>query len=364
MKQIFTLLLASLLFCLFSLNVWGNIKDLDASEDIKKLDRSITVQFDNDSFVEWLPGIRYAPTYIHDTDRNFSNGFRIDLQLNPNFGLFEYLIPDLPNQYSGFLTGQEIYTPEDITEEEVLRDQRPYAGYLFIEYYEEYYQENKYLRFGIQTGCIGPCALAGETQNKIHQGKREANNEDTPPNANGWDHQISDEMVLQTNVKLQWVSMIEEEYFDVSPFIIGNLGNVFTDIGIGINSRLGIFNRNPVLEETGAYLIMTIMRKRVFYNATIQGGWFSQTFDNNKKSDHTFVEVNRYVWNMDLLLSITPVECFTFNFGLGFVGSEIDTENRQTTSSEKEQSDFDPREGGNSLQEDQYFVRIQAKYNF
>ena len=364
MKHIPILLLGSLLFCLYSPSVRGYTENSDASVDIKKSDRSISIQFDNDSFVEWLPGVQYAPGYIHDTDRNFSNGFRIDLQLNPNFGLFKSLVPGIPNQYSGFLVGQEIYTPEDITEDEVLFDQRPYAGYLFIEYYEAYYQDNKYLRYGIQTGCIGPCALAGETQNKIHQGKRDASNEDTPPNANGWDHQIGNEMVLQTNLKLQWVSLVEAEYFDVSPYVIGNFGNVFTDIGLGFSSRLGVFNKNPVLEETGAYLIFNIMRKRVFYNATIQGGWFNRTFDNNNKSDHTFVEVNRYVWNMDLLLSITPVDCFTFNAGLGFVGSEIDIKNMESDNSEKEQKDFNLQSGGNSLQEDQYFVRIQAKYNF
>ena len=358
------LFLSFLIVVIFSNNTLGYAEETDATEDSQKPDRSITIQFDNDSFVEWLPGLKYAPGYIRDTDRNFSNGFRIDLQLNPNFGLFESFISDSFVQYSGFLMGQEIYTPEDIVEEEILPDQRPYAGYLFTEYYEAYYRESEYIRFGLQTGCIGPCALAGETQNKIHKGKRDANNEDTPPNANGWHHQISDEIVLQTNIKLQWVSMIDEEYFNLSPFVIANFGNIFTDIGLGINSRLGIFNRNPMLEDKGAYLVLNIMRKRVFYNATLQGGWFSRTFDNNENSDHTFVEVKRYVWNTDLLLSITPVEAFTFNIGLGFVGSEIDKENLKTSTSKKEQDDFNPRKGGASLEGDQYFIRIQAKVNF
>ena len=342
----------------------GYAEETDTTDDSKKPDRSVTIQFDNDSFVEWLPGLNYAPGYIHDTDRNFSNGFRIDLQLNPNFGLFKSLLSDAFVQYSGFLIGQEIYTPEDIIEEEVLPDQRPYAGYLFTEYYEAYYRENEYIRIGLQTGCIGPCALAGETQNKIHKGKRDANNEDTPPNANGWHHQIGNEVVLQTNFKLQWVSLIDEDNFGISPFVNANFGNIFTDIGLGINSRFGVFNRNPMLEDRGAYLVLNIMRKRVFYNATLQGGWFSRTFADNKNSDHTFVEVNRYVWNTDLLLSVTPVEAFTLNMGLGFVGSEIDKENLDTSTGKKEQNDFNPSEGGASLNEDQYFIRIQVKVNF
>jgi len=85
--------------------------------------------------------------------------------------------------------GQNIFTPEDIESEEVIEDDRPYAGMTYVEL--GYHQKNGRHMDTLEFfgGIVGPHSYAEEIQSGFH----EAVNGTEP---NGWDNQLEDEPVL------------------------------------------------------------------------------------------------------------------------------------------------------------------------
>ncbi len=144
-----------------------------------------------------------------------------------------------PRHNVGFLFGQNIYTPEDLTLRHPDPLDRPYAGWLYIGLAFQRrgqagvaaVQEN----FEVDVGIVGPASLGEQAQRITH----EIRNFTLPQ---GWDDQLPNEPALLLRYKRTWRVSINENtarYVDVLPHVGGNLGNVNVSANAGIVERFG-----------------------------------------------------------------------------------------------------------------------------
>lgn len=137
---------------------------------------------------------------------------------------------------TGYALGQNMYTPEDISDPDPPPDVRPYAGWLYLNagLTEERNDRLDQLTLGI--GIVGPASLADRTQREIH---RHYGN-DRPE---GWDTQLRNELTVQAGYEREWRN--HASYYgdnlgtDVIPHAGGAVGNAFTYLNTGLTLRFG-----------------------------------------------------------------------------------------------------------------------------
>ncbi len=138
----------------------------------------------------------------------------------------------------GLILGQHIYTPADIRVTGLIKDDRPYAGFLYAGI-----ALHSKTRFQLDTieavfGVVGPASLAAKSQNTVH---RIRNIEQ----ALGWDNQLHDEFAARISWQRKWRfwRWDHEERFLCADMIThagATLGNVRTGVSTGIELRAGI----------------------------------------------------------------------------------------------------------------------------
>lgn len=184
-------------------------------------------------------------------DRHYTQGLKICL-----FGGDDWM-PGLTNVLNSFfpkwgiepqagdlgliLLGQNMYTPNDLTNSAPIKTDRPYAGWLYTG--AIYQRRGEYApnvatmeNFEINLGVVGPDSIAEEAQKTVH-GWWFSN--DVPL---GWGHQIKNEPGLVLKYERLWrlsPTTNTMHYVDVIPRIGGDLGNVFTLATAGAMMRLG-----------------------------------------------------------------------------------------------------------------------------
>jgi lipid A 3-O-deacylase len=132
--------------------------------------------------------------------------------------------------------GQNIYTPEDIEEEDLIEDDRPYAGitYLSMGFHSRLKSQQKTLELYI--GLVGPQSYAEQCQQFVHEIVR-----DIEPM--GWDNQLKNEPVLGVvyEHKMKVMQLGDGNGFGFDGIVnngIG-LGNANTYYNLGLNLRMG-----------------------------------------------------------------------------------------------------------------------------
>jgi lipid A 3-O-deacylase len=132
--------------------------------------------------------------------------------------------------------GQNIYTPRDITEEDLIEDERPYAGwtYLSAALHSKSFQLLNTLELSL--GIVGPSSHAEEVQKLVH--KWSGSNE-----PQGWDNQLQDEpgvmLTWQRFRRILRTPVGNAFAFDAIPHAGLTLGNVFTYANLGGEIRFG-----------------------------------------------------------------------------------------------------------------------------
>lgn len=136
--------------------------------------------------------------------------------------------------------GQNVYTPQNNLATNLLRFDRPYAGWLYLgavmQRRGEVFGNIPVLEsFELDLGVIGPEAQAGQGQNKLH-------NFEGIPGFDGWGNQIKTEPAFVLKYGRAWKLAFNEKsghYFDVIPNIGANLGTVMVSGNAGVMTRLG-----------------------------------------------------------------------------------------------------------------------------
>ena len=138
-----------------------------------------------------------------------------------------------------FSIGQNMYTPIDISKYELISDDRPYAGWLYV--FTSYHRKrvvNKIADFmdtvEVQFGMVGQASFAEETQKFVH-------NVFDRQRPNGWDNQLSNEPGLVMVFERKWLSHpgLTGMGYDAITHLGGALGNVQTYLNGGVELRFG-----------------------------------------------------------------------------------------------------------------------------
>jgi len=198
---------------------------------------SISIQFENDFFGG-------------GTDRHFTHGTRIECLTRPLKWITdgadklpwfssENALSDSDEALkgrAGFSVGQSIFTPEDTTAKELIPEDRPYAGWLYVGFGIVANQgSRRYDKLELELGMVGPYSFAEEVQTYWHSllGLQ------VPQ---GWDNQLDNEpgaALYYEQARRYDRKALLGLTADIVPHFGGCLGNVFTYAAAGFTVRLG-----------------------------------------------------------------------------------------------------------------------------
>ncbi len=201
------------------------ISCVDASEDTFSLE-SISYMMENDSPV--------------DTDFSYTHGARFStLFYRPNTegSLLNIPFTDYKNT-NNFLSvaySNQIYTPAKLNKIYRIRDDRPYAGYSYMEFGLHQTTKSSLNSLSIEIGMVGPSTDMDILQRTIHdliETKKVC----------GWDYQLEDEYIFQLNYlrkdRYSYDSLYGYEN-DLISYYGANLGNKYIKASGGTLYRIG-----------------------------------------------------------------------------------------------------------------------------
>ena len=206
------------------------------------------VKFEGDDQLPWIPPLRFtaggdkARRALEDiecrqaaqTDEQRAQGRPVCYRTAYNFVFF----------------GHNLYTPSDIrlAPAQVPATERPYAGWAYIGFHRELHaSDGRYWRYGLDIGCVGPCAYGRQLQTWVHE------NITHSPLPNGWAAQVHNE--FGAVARFEYATRIWHENLapfgstvfgmpltaDVRPHVNAGLGNIQTYAGAGVTARVGWF---------------------------------------------------------------------------------------------------------------------------
>jgi len=225
------LLIISLIIIAYSA-IWTGLSCADDSDYL------ISVQFENDFFGG-------------GTDKHFTHGTRIEALSKPI-----KLISDAADKLPWFSSeramknsndalkaraslsiGQNIYTPEETFTKQLLLEDRPYAGWLYLGFGIVANQgSNRYDKIQLEIGIVGPYSFAEDVQTFWHSllGLQEPR---------GWDNQLHNELgavlYYEQARRFDQTDTVFDLEWDIIPHFGGCIGTVFTYAVGGFIVRLG-----------------------------------------------------------------------------------------------------------------------------
>jgi len=190
---------------------------------------------------------------VGETDRQYTSGIKLtwisedlsNYRENKNIPLWSYPIIDiLPfineqglQKNISFSLGQNIYTPDDTSRTDLIKNDRPYAGisYMAVGFISK--NSKKMHTIEIDTGVVGPHSYAGKFHIFFHKwvGAKEAK---------GWDNQLKDELLLNLFYERKWRALscdLNKGYsFDLIPHAGFSVGNLLIAAAMGGQIRFGL----------------------------------------------------------------------------------------------------------------------------
>jgi hypothetical protein len=142
----------------------------------------------------------------------------------------------------GYVFGENMYTPENLLTRELITNDRPYAGWLYVGMFLQRRGVAGDARipvlesFEIDLGVTGKPSLAEAAQENFH---RVVFSYDTPE---GWHNQLAAEPGLLVKYQRLWRLSLNEQtarYVDFIPHVGGDLGNVAMFANLGATLRVG-----------------------------------------------------------------------------------------------------------------------------
>ncbi len=238
-------LICTFLILFFSQAAW-------ASNQIAGSSDTLTLSLENDAFGFDNKDRHYTHgTKISWLSRNLSN-YR-EIEWLPGF--FHTAIDRLPVIHDAnrlrtlsLSLGQSVYTPEDRARTDLIFNDRPYAGVLYMGL--GLHSRNSRFMDSIElvAGLVGRHSYAQDIQKVVHEWT------DTLI-PQGWEHQLHDEPIVNLYIERKWkakrLGHAEGLGFDAIPHAGLAVGNAYTGINVGGQMRFGWNLPN----DFGTYLI-------------------------------------------------------------------------------------------------------------
>jgi len=198
---------------------------LSANEKNEWQFQQFDIYFENDIFAQ--------------TDGQYSSGEKFSLLYYvPQSDFFVYdlfLDENKPSdKYISFALVNQIFTPNDISIKELIVDQRPYAGWTFLEAGFHKSAKDTLQSIYIQVGMVGPLSQAEHIQKFIHK----VTGSEQPE---GWDNQLKNEPGINLRYVYNWrvVHNFERIESAIVPYVEGDFGNISIGATGGITARIG-----------------------------------------------------------------------------------------------------------------------------
>jgi hypothetical protein len=186
------------------------------------------------------------------TDRYYTSGFNLSWS-SPDLEKFSdtpYSSPLLPvfnllpfineKEYQKNLVlsfGQNIYTPDDTEASGLIKNDRPYAGWLYLGIGVVWKNAEVRNSLVLDLGVVGPWSYAQETQRLVHDLRGLGH-------PNGWDNQLHNELgvILVYERMWRWPKHARRSGLDweVLPHAGAAVGNVQTYANLGAELRAGL----------------------------------------------------------------------------------------------------------------------------
>jgi lipid A 3-O-deacylase len=170
-------------------------------------------------------------------------------------------------EWWGWSLQQQIFTPEDIDAPEFPPDDRPYAGWLNLNFSLANLRPDRLERIHLGIGITGEASLAEEIQEFSHEllGTNEAI---------GWDTQLPTELTLSLAYDRQW-RLGDQEFesgyqMDWAPHAGLMLGNALTKAEAGLFWRFG----RDFPDDFGPPRITALPDGAAYFRPRAQSGWY------------------------------------------------------------------------------------------
>ena len=174
------------------------------------------------------------------TDDGYSAGERFSFLYyipNEDYLIYDALFLNFGDTYSYFtfaITNQ-IFTPTDTQRSDLIVDDRPYAGWTYLEAGIHKSSKNHLRSLSLQIGIVGKESLSEDIQNGVHKiiGSK---------HVYGWDNQLNNELGVNLKYTHKWLfNLKNKSSFEahIVPFISGELGNIATKLTSGASARFG-----------------------------------------------------------------------------------------------------------------------------
>lgn len=207
-----------------------SFKSVDAQTNTFKNPRYLSLHIDNDQFA--------------GSDRYYSAGFKFSwmskeikrAEQNSWLNWIPFIKQPGSQRAISLSLGQHIYTPEDLATSDLIENDRPYAGviYMSLGVHSRTHDIQDYM--GLTMGIVGPASGAEQTQSFIHGIFGGAHPQ-------GWKNQLKNEFVISWIYERKWKILRrgkpEEIGFDVIPHLGGGVGNLHTYASGGVQARWG-----------------------------------------------------------------------------------------------------------------------------
>ena len=202
---------------------------------------------------------------VADQDQGYTNGVRISM-VSPNVrdftdspclpgaaedinrlidALLPAVVPGAERQQDTefnmvFSLAQQMYTPTDFTRSELIEDDRPYAGWLYLGFGYNARRGGSMHSTVLNLGLVGPASLAEQSQDFVHHLRG-------IPRFAGWDNQLGNELGLQLVHERKRRLVPASSRLREAPWAWdavlhwgGSIGNVATYANAGIEWRFGL----------------------------------------------------------------------------------------------------------------------------
>ena len=213
------------------------------------------------------------------TDRHYTHGTRISFIQESYVGekldaLSDVLFGELKADFVSLSLAQYMYSPSDITISELMENDRPYGGWLYLAATLFSRDQVEIDILELETGIIGPYSYSDDTQKFIHSLI-------DSPEPMGWEHQVDSNiginMVYHKKYRFRYRDAI-----DYIPYYGACVGNVHTYLNTGSMFRLGhnipddfgVYRIEPTiraLSSIGYYGFMDVNARYVAYNVFLDG---------------------------------------------------------------------------------------------
>lgn len=226
----------------------------------------------------------YDNDFFSATDQYYTQGVRLEY-IAPVFerSPVRHILLHSPNAtstYAGIAIERDGFTPSGIRIDHIPYGDRPYAGTMFVSQFSIVFNREKHTRIFSQldVGMMGPIVGGKEEQTGIHK----AIGNILPL---GWEYQIANVVIANYTAQFE-KGFVNKEHLTLTGFSQGRVGTLYTDVSVGTMLRVGwmndYFSNLGVSKQESqrvfqCYGFIKGGARAVGYNATMQGGLFSES---------------------------------------------------------------------------------------